>query len=166
MARLQFTSTSNSYIKIDVADLGNTRISAPIQHINNYKRCTLLKTGEFLDSMEGRLLIYNYDEISDTKRKELKNEGHLGFLIYSKGIEAGLFTVQIYVSKEEFNRIIKMLSHGNQLTQIDIETPLHGEDLSYGTLPDSPIVWNTETNDWVHIDNCDYIIAFRQHEKH
>jgi len=162
MANLQFTPTSNTYIKIDVADIGNTCISVPIQHINSYKRCTLLNTGEFLDSMEGRLIIYNYDETSDinTKIKELKNEKHVGYLRYSKGIEAGLFTVQIHVSKDEFNRIIKMLSHGNQLTQINIDTPIYGEDLRYGTGPDSPIVWSTETSDWVYIDNCDFTIEF------
>ena len=168
MANLQFKPTSNTEIKIDVATTGNTRISVPLQHINIYKRCTVLNTGEFLDSMEGRLLIYNYDEISNINNtiKELKNEKYVGYLRYSKGIEAGLFTVQIHVSKDEFNRIIKILSHGNQLTQINIDTPIHGEDLIYGTGPDSPIVWSTETSDWVYIDNCDFTIEFSQHDKH
>jgi len=157
VAGLWFTPSTNTYIKIDVADIGNTHISAPIQHINNYKRCTLLKTGEFLDLMDGQLYIYNYDE---SPEKKLKNEGYVGYLSYVEGIEAGAFFVSIYVSKEEFNRIVKILSTGNKLVQIDIDTPLHGEDLRYGLLPDSPIEWNTEINNWVFIEKCGFKFEF------
>lgn len=84
----------------------------------------------------------------------------MGYLSYVEGIEAGAFFVSIYVSQNDFNRVVQILSNGNKLVQINIDTPLHGEDLHYGLLPDSPIEWSTEINNWVYIENCNFKFEF------
>lgn len=163
MAGLQFVPTSCAYIKIDIADKENTHISVPIEHINSYKRCTLLETGEFLDSMEGQLYMCT-DSSKD--KQELKNEGYVGYLSYAEGVEAGSYILQIHITEEEFNRIIHIISNSNDLVQINIETPLHGKNLRYGTSPDDPIEWSVKENNWVHIEKCDFTFEFSKSEKH
>lgn len=160
MALLQFIPTTCAYIKIDVSDNGNTHISAPIEHDNSHTRCKVSETNEFLDTLEGRVSIYNYDADSNDDKIKLKKEGCVGYLTYAEGIEAGAFIVQIHVSKKEFKRITNILSKGNNLSQISIETPLHGKDLRYGTVPDDPIEWSTINNNWVHIEKCEFYFEF------
>ncbi len=85
--------------------------------------------------------------------------------VYCVISEAGEFTVQIHVSGEEFKRMTKNLSIGNNLAIINIETPLHGKDLRYANGPDDPIEWRTETNNWVHIEECKFEFEFCNHIK-
>ena len=167
MAFLQFTPKKNAYLTVDIADIGNTHISIPIQHVHSNRRCIVLENSEFLDSLAGELNIYNYDASSNDDKKELKNEGYVGYLSYQfmEGMEAGEFTVQIHVSGEEFKRMTKNLSIGNNLAIINIETPLHGKDLRYANGPDDPIEWRTETNNWVHIEECKFEFEFCNHIK-
>jgi hypothetical protein len=155
VALLQFTPTTSAYIKIDVADNGNTHISVPIEHVNSHTRCKVLETNEFLDALEGMLSIYNYDATSNVDKIKLKKEGYVGYLSYAEGTENGEFSLQIHVSKKEFKRITNILSNGNNLAQNSIGTPLHGKDLRYGTAPDDPIEWSTKINNWVHLEKCD-----------
>ena len=147
MATLQFIPTNTPYIKIDVANIENSHISALIKHNNSYSRCTIIETDEFLDSIEGQLHIYNYDNSKD--KQELKDKGYVGYFTYAEGIESGAFVVQLHVSNIEFDRITKLLSNCNNLSHINIETPLHGKSLRYGTTPDDPIAWSIKENNWV-----------------
>ena len=137
MATLQFIPENTPYIKIYVSDNESSHINVSIRHEHSYKRCSVIETKEFVDTIEGYLRIYNFDASSE--HQELKEKGYVGYLLYAEGIESGSFVVQLHVSSNEFERIINLLSNNNELSHINIETPLHDEKLRYGTTPDDPL---------------------------
>lgn len=163
MAQMQFTPISTPMMEIKATDRSSTHITFKISHESSYKRCCVIKTGDYLDSIDGQLYIYNLDESEEYKEK-LSNEA-TGYLSYYGEIEgeSGSYIVQVHISNDEFNRIIDLLTNNVKLLTVDIETPMFDKKLQYGTNPHTdPIVWNIEEDNWVFIEECEFVFEFSE----